>query len=249
VNDKSEGDAVTDQKTEERQEEAKAPAGVWEGEPLRLNRDGIGDNFWLGLVSNVTLPGKHVHPAVRESAEQVLGAQAELEQLRRKLAARAGEREQLMRTSRREADRASILQHFDSETEYLASFDVPEAEAGLYAAWESFAASLSLYGAKWDEYLYPTGLRVAEEAVALLEQGLAKLAEAQLIDQLIVRTGIYHPDRSTPAAIEAAQDRWYRDASLATITGGQDMGAEGPRYGVIPLLLQYRSAFTKGDER
>ena len=44
-------------------------------------------------------------------------------------------------------------------------------------------------------------------------------------------------------------DRSYRDQSLGIIVGGQDLGQEGPRYGLIPLLLQYRSAFTKGDER
>jgi hypothetical protein len=238
------GDDVTAQQ-DERLEETEDQPEVWEGEPLQLNRDGIGDNFWLGLVSNITLPGKHVHPAIRGSAEQVLGAQAELDQLRRKLAARPGEREELMRASRQLSDRAIRLREFDSETEYLKSFDVPEAESGLFAAWESFAASLQLYGAKWDEYLYSTGLRVVEEGVALLEAGIAKLAEAQLIDQLIGRVGIYHIDRNSPAAAAATQERYYRDASLGTITGGQDLGAEGPRFGLIPLLLEYRGAFTR----
>ena len=237
--------AVTTQQDEKRLENEDQPV-VWAGEPLQLNRDGIGDNFWLGLVSTITLPGKHVHPAVRGAAEQILGALDELDQLRRKLAARPGERDELMRSSRQLSDRAKRLQEFDSETEYLKSFDVPEAEAALFASWESFAGSLQLDGAKWDEYLYPTGLRVVEEGVALLEAGIAKLAEAQLIDKLIGRVGIYHIDRNSAAAAEATMDRSYRDQSLGLIVGGQDMGQEGPRYGVIPLLLQYRSAFSAG---
>ena len=82
--------AVTTQQDEKRLENEDQPV-LWVGEPLRLDRDGIGDNFWLGLVSVIQLPGVHVHPAIREAGEQILAAQAELDQLRRKLAARPGE--------------------------------------------------------------------------------------------------------------------------------------------------------------
>jgi hypothetical protein len=70
-----------------------------------------------------------------------------------------------------------------------------------------------------------------------------------LIGQLIGRVGIYHIDRNSAAAAEATMDRSYRDQSLGLIVGGQDMGAEGPRFGLVPLMLEYRSAFTKGAER
>ena len=39
--------AVTTQQDEKRLENEDQPV-VWAGEPLQLNRDGIGDNFWLG---------------------------------------------------------------------------------------------------------------------------------------------------------------------------------------------------------
>jgi hypothetical protein len=60
-----------------------------------LNRDGIGDRYWMGLVSTVRLPSQHTHPEVRKAAEQVLATQAELDEVRRKLAARPAEREEL----------------------------------------------------------------------------------------------------------------------------------------------------------
>ena len=80
--------AVTTQQDEKRLENEDQPV-LWVGEPLRLDRDGLA--ALLGLVSVIQLPGVHVHPAIREAGEQILAAQAELDQLRRKLAARPGE--------------------------------------------------------------------------------------------------------------------------------------------------------------
>jgi hypothetical protein len=88
---------VTTQQTEKHLEEDDQLAD-WESEPITLTRS-FGDHYWLGLLSTVRLPGRHVHPAVRKAAKQIVAAQAELDQLQRKLAARPGERDELMPAS------------------------------------------------------------------------------------------------------------------------------------------------------
>jgi hypothetical protein len=212
---------------------------IWEGEPITLTRS-FGDHYWLGLLSTVRLPGRHVHPEVRAAAQDVLDRQAELNELRRKLDARPGAREELMRASRQLSDRAERLQKFDSETEYIRSFDLPEAEQAVEAAWQDFAASLGVFHADWQAYLASARARAAEEAGKAVEAAVAALQELQLIDDLTWREGIVHNRPETPDEIKANFDRSQRRSSLAMHIGGEDRGSEGRQYGLIELVLEYK---------
>lgn len=214
---------------------------IWEGEPITLNR-GFGDHYWLGLLSTVRLPGRHVHPAVREAAEEVQAALAELDQLQRRLAARPGERDELMRASRQLSDRAERLQRFESETAYLEKFDIPEAEQALQGAWENFSASLSVFHVEWQNYLASVRSRAAEEAGKAVESAVAALQELQLIDDLAWREGIAHNRPETPDEIKANFERSQRRSSLAMHLNGEDRGSEGRQYGLLELILEYQHA-------
>jgi vacuolar-type H+-ATPase subunit I/STV1 len=208
-----------------------------------LNRDGIGDRYWMGLVSTVRLPSQHTHPEVRKAAEQVLATQAELDEVRRKLAARPAEREELMKSARHLPDRAERLQVFNSETDYLESFDLAEAGQALHNAWEAFGASVAVFHGEWQEYLHRVGRERAEAAAAIVEGAISVLRELQLIDDLIAREQILIDPQTEPERV-ANFKRNERRASLAMQLNGQDLGTQGVQFGLIPLLLEYRRVFS-----
>jgi hypothetical protein len=163
------GSDPTDEKTPGRE-----AAGIWEGEPLALYRE-WGDRLLHGWIGhNVRLPGRHVHPAVRQAAERVRSAQAERDELAQELAARAGEKAQLAHRLAQESGRAAgpervkaarQLTEFEAESNLIAAL-LPGAEQAVYAAWDALSAALGVYGAEWDTISLPAARRPRQRSRA-----------------------------------------------------------------------------------
>jgi hypothetical protein len=57
---------------QQRGSQEKDEPAIYVGEPLRLTRD-FGERLLFGVLpGNVGLPGRHVHPAVRQAGERIL---------------------------------------------------------------------------------------------------------------------------------------------------------------------------------
>jgi hypothetical protein len=222
---------------------------TWEGEPLTLVRE-FGDRLHHGWIpTTVYLPGTHVHPAVRQAAEQVLAAQAERVKLGQEIAARVPERDQLTQELAVDARNsgpgrvaaAHRLKDFDTETELL-SILIPGADLAVRDAWDSLSAALAAYGGEWDAYLHLRGAEAVEALSEAVQTLQSALREVRLIDGLLAREGIVHQNPTTPGEIAVQFGRGQRSRWIETLYGGEDRGREGWHSGLFEIVASYRDA-------
>jgi hypothetical protein len=216
--------------------------GAWEGPPIRLRRD-FGDRDFAGIGHNVTLGAWGVPPAVRQAAMAVIAAEREEEDRRRALADHQAGYEHLLAELADQADEAAAVAELgkhDAKTKYLTA-RIPLAEQAKIQAWQDLASAVHASGAQWNEYLNretPAALQAAWEAFGAFQRALQRLQE---IDALKVRESIL---LDSGDAWEAAPrfERSQRNATIAAIFGGKDLGTEGRQFGAGELLKEYESA-------
>lgn len=238
---------MTIEQQDELQEQApgRDQVAAWLGEPIRFSWEG--DRHLYGmLVSNVRLPGRHVHPQVREAGVRVVAAQTKHNGLTQKLADRPGERAQLKRKLAQDEDSdGSQLKAFDADTEVIEA-RCELAEEAVRDALTAFSAALAANAAEWDEYLRERGLEALHAPVGHIEDLPAWSAEVQLIDDLLSRHGvdvaILHIDPNDFATTHAHS---LRHGTIHSILGGVDLpGDQGRQYAVSELKQEFQRVFT-----
>jgi hypothetical protein len=231
---------------------------LWEvpGEPLHLARN-FGD-LWIGgqLGMRVVLPARHVHPKVRAAAEAVQAAERDRAAIDSELVALNDEREMLMR------DLAKVrpgpesvaakqrLRDIVLDVEIARDFRIPELDRAIQLRWDELHAAVVASWEEWRSYLH----RRAAIAVEALQSGegsytggalapvLFWLDDLRQIDSLLALEGVFRQEAG-PATFQ----RSLRSASLQRIVAGADLGDQGEQYGIVPLVLQYRSAIASAS--
>jgi hypothetical protein len=214
---------------------------VWSGEPIRLHRD-WGGTFWRGHLDTLQLPGRHLHPARREAALEILNAQAKLKELRETLAGREAQKAQLYE---QQTATAAELVEFNATTELIQMRDIPRAEAAERDAWLIWSGTYYRTIAEQVEYVQKRRQGAVEAAQRSADALLRDLSELRLLNDLQDGVGLHEPDQSDQNVRQAAFNRSERGQSIARIAVGHQLeGFQGRQLGVLDLISEYERALT-----